>query len=118
MDIEVQIIKPIPTEQINEFEDRVIYNCALYTREFTKGANAYPYLTGNLEREEVALPIQKLGNKEYGLGAGVDYAVYVWNKDKVNWTNSATKPKWYATVFENNRETIVNQATNTALKEI
>ena len=118
MDIDVKIVKDIPKKQIEKFEDRVIYNCAVYTREFTKSSQTFPYLSGKLEREEVSLPIQSLGKKEYGLGSGVDYAVYLWNKDKVNWTNSATKPKWYKTVFDNRKETIVSQAENTALKEI
>ena len=31
MNIEIQIIKDLPTEQINQFEDKTVYNCALFT---------------------------------------------------------------------------------------
>ena len=78
MDIEVKIVKGIPSEQISKFEDRVVYNTAVVTREYVKSRNAYPYLSGKLARTEMATPI--LGsNKQYELTAGVDYATTVWN---------------------------------------
>lgn len=118
MEIEIQILQDIPEEQIKLFEDRTIYNVAVFTREFTKGSSAFPYLSGELQRSEVALPIQDLGNKTYGLGAGVDYAKYVWGYNKANWTNPNTEPKWYASVFKNSNATIINNAVQTALKEV
>ena len=36
MNVEVKILKGIPVEQINKFEDRVVYNTALATREYVK----------------------------------------------------------------------------------
>ena len=32
MDIEVKVIKGIPTKQIDKFEDRVVYNTAVLTK--------------------------------------------------------------------------------------
>ena len=78
MKIDIEIIKGLPVEQINMFEDRTIYNVAVETREMTKGFRAFPYLSGELERTEIAEPITG-SNKEYGLSAGVDYAKYVYN---------------------------------------
>ena len=43
MNVEIEIIKGLPVEQIQKFEDKTVYNCAVYTREMTKGSNAYPY---------------------------------------------------------------------------
>lgn len=117
MNVKFEWVKPIPKEQINQFEDRVVYNTAVYTREYTKGSGVYPYLSGELSRSESASPIVG-SHKEYGLTAGVDYALYVWNMKNVNWTNSSTQPQWYYTQFKNNAETIVNQAISSALKEI
>lgn len=117
MNFEIKWEKEIPIDQINKFEDRVIYDCAVFTREFTKGTSAFPYLTGELERQEIAAPIVG-SDKSYGLTGGVDYAKYVWRMNNANWTNQATKPQWYYTEFRNNAEKIVGQAINAALKEI
>ena len=99
MEIEVKIIKGIPKEQIDEFEDKVVYNTAVATREFTKSRMNYPYLTGKLMRSEVAAPIVG-SNKSYGLTTGVDYAIDVWGMTNVNWTNPNTQPQWYYRNFQ------------------
>lgn len=117
MNIEVKIIKGIPTQQINKFEDRVVYNTAVATKEFTKGQNAYPYRTGELRRAEVASAITG-SNKEYGLGAGVNYAKYVWNMTNVKWTNSSTIPQWYYNTFRQKGALLLTNAVVKAKKEI
>lgn len=117
MDIEIEIIKGIPTEQINKFEDKVVYNCAVYTRELTKGASAFPYLSGRLQRSEVAAPIVG-SNKEYGLSNGVDYAKYVWRMKNAKWTNPNTQPQWYKSVFDTKAGTVVSGAVIRAKGEI
>lgn len=117
MNIEVQIVKDIPVQQISKFEDRVVYNIAVNTREFTKSSRTYPRLSGTLEREEVKAPI--IGNnKQYGLQSGVDYAIYVYALDKANWTNKITEPHWYMNNFKRQQNTIVVNAVNAALKEV
>lgn len=118
MDCEVKIIKGIPKEQIERFEDRVVYYTAIATREYTKGRRGYPYRTGKLEREEVAAPVQKLGNNQYGLLAGTNYAHYVYNMTNVNWTNKSTLPQWYHTAYKYKGASLVTNATIKALKEI
>lgn len=118
MEIDTEIIKDIPVEQIAKFEDRTLYNITLLTREYTKSSQAFPYLTGTLQQSEVALPIQQIDTKCYGLGAGVDYAVRVWTYKKANWTNPSTQPQWYSSVLKNNAEVIFTNAVQTALKEV
>jgi hypothetical protein len=117
MNVEVEIIKDIPKQQIEKFEDKVVYNTAILTREYTKSANAYPYLTGRLRSSEVSSPVVGV-NKEYGLTAGVKYASRVWDYNNVNWTNPSTRPQWYYTTFKNQTNTIVSNAVVRALKEI
>lgn len=117
MDIEIEIIKGIPVEQIQKFEDKTVYNCAVFTREITKNYNAYPYLSGTLRREEESSPI--IGsNKEYGLTAGTEYAKAVWNMKNVNWTNPNTEPQWYYSIFNKNGGMITAQAVIVAQKEV
>lgn len=117
MNIEIEFTKELPIEQIKQFGDRVVYNVALGTREETKGLRAYPYLSGELERTEIAEPIMG-SNEEYSLLAGVDYAITVWKMENANWTNPSTEPQWYATVLNKHKETIVSEAVVKALKEI
>lgn len=117
MKIQLKWVKKLPVKELNKFEDRVVYDTAVYTREFTKGTSAYPYLSGKLQRSEIASPIVG-SNKKYGLISAVDYAVHVWEMKGVNWTNPSTKPQWYYTQFKNNSYKIVKQAVYKALKEI
>ena len=117
MNVEVKFIKGIPKEQISHFEDRVVYNTAVLTREYTKSRNAFPYLTGKLRRSEAAAPIVG-SHKEYGLTAGVDYAKYVWKKKNASWTNPSTQPQWYYTNFSLSTMGIINDAVLRAKKEI
>ena len=117
MEIKFNIVKGIPAKEITNFEKKVVYNTAVYTREHTKGANAYPYLSGKLQSSEIAAPIVGSG-MNYGLTAGVDYAVSVWKMANANWTNPNTQPQWYYSVFNKEYASIVSQAVNVALKEI
>lgn len=117
IEISVKIEKDIPEAQIKHFEDRVVYNTASLTREYVKGMGAYPYLTGDLERTEIASQITG-GNAQYNLLAGVDYAKYVWNMTNVNWTNKGTKPQWYYNIHRKFEKTINASAIDKALKEI
>lgn len=117
IEIKVEIVKDIPEAQIKMYEDRVVYNCASLTREYTKGMGAFPYRTGELARQEMSSQITG-GNAEYNLLAGVDYAKYVWKMTNVNWTNKATQPQWYANVYRKFGKTIQTTASDRALKEI
>ena len=115
--IEVKITKDIPKDQITKYEDRVVYYSAVLTREYTKSMSAYPYLTGELERQEVRAPITG-SNGSYNLLDGVDYAKYVWKMTNVNWTNQSTKPQWYKTVFRQKEKTIIDTAMQRAGGEL
>lgn len=117
MNVDIEIIKGIPEKQIEQFEDRVIYNVAVETRELAKGQSAFPYKTGKLMASEISVPVTG-SNKEYGLSAGVDYAMYVWKMTDVAWTNPQTQNQWYETIYIKNKSTIKQIATSTALKEI
>ena len=117
MNVEVKIIKEIPTEQINKFEDRVVYNTAVVTREYVKGKHGYPYLTGELQRSEIASPITGI-NKEYSLLSGVDYGKAVYNYTNVHWTNPSTIPQWYYNAFRQKGALLLTNAVIRAKKEI
>lgn len=115
MNVEVEIVKGIPEQQIEQFTDRVIYNTAVLTREETKSLNAFPQLTGTLMREELSQQI--IGNnKEYGLASGTSYAKAVYDYNKVNWTNKSTLPHWYKSVFEKTGNMILFNSIARSLK--
>lgn len=117
MNVEVKIIKGIPTEQINKFEDRVVYNTAVATREYVKGRHGYPYRTGELQKSEIASPIEG-SNKTYSLSSGVDYAKTVYNYTNVHWTNPSTIPQWYYNAFRQKGALLLTNAVLKAKKEI
>ena len=118
MSVSVDVIfKGLPKEKIEDFEDKVVYNVAVETREFTKGQSAYPYLTGELARQQIKAPITG-SNGNYNLLDGVKYAKYVWKMTNVNWTNQSTKPQWYKTVFRQKEKTIVDTAMQRAGGEL
>ena len=122
MNIKVDIDYKAPilemVDSVEYFTDKVVYNVAVLTREMTKGLRAFPRLTGKLEQEEIASQIVG-SKKEYGLMAGVDYAVKVYNYgENTAWTNPNTQPKWYYSVYDKHKSEIVNNAVNRALKEV
>lgn len=117
MNVDVRIVKGIPLEQIETFEDKTVYNCALLTRETAKNLRAFPYLTGELERQEISAPITG-SKKTYGLSAGVDYAMYVWKMNNVNWTNPNTQAQWYYSVYNKEGASITTDAVVRAIKEL
>lgn len=117
MKLEVEIIKEIPEKKVKMYEDRVVYNTALLTREYTKGMGAYPYLTGDLQKAEAGSPITGR-NAVYNLLAGVDYAKEVWNYKNPNWTNTKTVPQWYYNVYRKYQKKILHTAQQKAIKEI
>lgn len=115
--VQVEIVKGIPEEQIDKFEDKVVYYTAVNTREYTKSRRAYPHLSGDLEMAEIAAPITGR-NKEYNLLAGLGYDKYVWKMTNVQWTNPSTIPQWYYTVFKTKGTSLLVNATIRAIKEI
>lgn len=118
IDVKTTIKKDIPKEQIEQFEDKSVYFTAMLTREFTKGANAYPRRTNELFHQEVRVPIQKLDKASYGLLRGTTYAPYVYKMTNVKWTNPSTRPQWYSTIYRQREKTIVEMAQERALKEL
>lgn len=117
MNINVIIKKDIPVKDIAKFEDRVVYYTAVLTREYTKSLNAYPYLSGELARQEIRSPITGKDGR-YNLLAGTNYAKYVWKMNDVNWTNKGTKPQWYYSVYRQKEKTIIDNAQKRAIGEI
>lgn len=112
MNIEYVVEKPLDKKSINNFMDRTVYNVARTTLSLTAGH--FPRRTGDLERTSYAMGVQG-GNATYSLGAGVDYARYVWNMKDVHWTNPSTIPQWYYTIFKNKKEAIVSQAVSNSI---
>lgn len=118
MNVEFIILNDLPVQKIFHFEDKTVQNVAILTRERTKTDEAYPYLTGELERREIASPIIKSNTLEYSLSAGINYAKYVWNMENVNWTNKRTQPKWYLTMYKNKKEEILQNAVFSAIRSV
>ena len=111
MNISFKVLQPLDKKSIENFMDKTVYNVARTTLDMTAGH--FPKRSGDLERGSYAMGV-KGGNATYGLGTTVNYGGYVWDMEGVNWTNPATLPKWYKTVYDNHKEVIVSQAVRNA----
>lgn len=114
--IEVNIIKPLNTNDIKEYMDKCVFGIARATLDFTNTGHHFPYLTGELNRASMSEGVVKETNNTYHIGArGVNYAPKVWNyPSSTNWTNPNTYPQWYMTEFQHNSNIIVQSAINQA----
>ena len=115
--VSVEIPKQLPVKELDNYVDKVVYNTARITLDYTNSKQRFPYRTGELKRASMAEGVVGEGNKTYHLGAqGVDYAPIVWNyPQSTNWTNPNTFAQWYVTEYKNEKETITQQAINNAL---
>lgn len=117
--IDVIMEKELPVKELDMWRDRIVYNMARVTLDFSNPH--IPYLTGALEKSSMAFGVQG-SNKEYGLGytETTPYAKKVWNypQNGTNWTNPNSYAKWYETTFKNNREKIIEQAVNNAKENL
>lgn len=115
-EVKVEIVKDIPTKEINKYMDQVVFGIARATLDFTNTGHHFPYRTGALNRASMSEGVVYEGFATYHLGArGVEYAPKVWNYENVNWTNKATFPKWYLTEFQKDKNVIVQSAIKNVL---
>lgn len=113
--INVKVIKELPVEKINRYTDRVVYSIARNTLDLTVSNKAFPYLTGDLQRDSMANGVINTGHLSYSLGArNIKYAPKVWTYTNVKWTNPNTQPQWFVSVYKKYEHNIVERAIHTA----
>lgn len=120
MNVEIEIIKDIPTDKINKYVDLTVYGMARNTLDYTLADSRFPFKTGNLQNRSMAQGAKKESKNTYVLGAeGVDYAEYVWEfPQNINWTNPDTYAQWYITEFKDKKELIIHNAVNNAIRSV
>ena len=118
--ISFKVVKPLPTKEISNWEDKVVYGIARATLDYTNSKHNFPYRTGALNRASMSEGVVKEKVGTYHLGArGTDYAQYVWRYGaNTNWTNKQTLPQWYNSVFNRYHTNIVNNALDNAKGEL
>ena len=118
--VSFEVVKPLPTQKISNWEDKVVFGMARATLDYTNSKHNFPYLTGALNRASMSEGVVKEKKGTYHIGAkGTDYAKYVWNFGaNTNWTNKSTLPQWYSTVYKRYRESIIENAINQAKGEL
>lgn len=112
--ISFKVVKPLPTKEISNWEDKVVYGIARATLDFTNTRHHFPYLSGELNRASMSEGVVQETKGTYHLGArGVEYAPKVWRYGQgTNWTNKSTLPQWYKSVYQKYR----NEINQVALK--
>ena len=121
MKISVEIPRDIPIKELDRFTDLTVYNIARMTLDMTNSKEHFPYLHGDLNESSMAQGVTKYAKDSYYLGTdgSVNYAQYVWNMPKgTHWTNSNTYAQWFITEFRNDKEVIVSQSVQNALRSV
>lgn len=110
--VDIQIVKDLPVDKIDRWEDKVVFEIARKTLDFTDSGSHFPYLTGTLNVASMNEGVVSEGNMTYHLGSrGVEYAPKVWSYgENTNWTNPSTIPQWYFGVFEKYKNEILQDA--------
>ena len=119
--VQIEIVKDLPVEQIKKWEDKVIYGMARATLDFTNSAHYFPYKTGALNISSMNKGVVAMGDKTYGLGyeGTTEYAPHVWKMgDNTKWTNPNTLPQWYYRTFEKHHTEITQLALKNAESEL
>ena len=118
--ISFKVVKPMPTKEISNWQDKVVYGIARATLDMTNSVHAFPYLTGNLNRASLSEGVRTEGKGTYYIGAyNVPYGRTVWNYgSKTNWSNPKTMPQWYKSVYNKYRDTINQTALKNAESEL
>lgn len=120
MKISVEIPRDIPIKELDRFTDLTVYNIARMTLDMTNSKEHFPYLTGSLNESSMSYGVVG-SNKVYELGVDdtVDYASIVWKYPQdTHWNNSNTYAQWFITEFKNDKEVIVNQSVQNALRSV
>lgn len=108
--VTITVPKSLSVNKLNEFVDKTVYNVAKHTLDYSN--SHIPKLSGRMKSDILAYGV-KGSNKTYTLGySSVKYTPYVWAyPQNTNWTNPASYSKWFMTVFKQNKQKIINQAT-------
>lgn len=120
MKISIEIPRELPIKELDRFTDLTVYNIARMTLDMTNSKGHFPYLTGELNRSSMAYGVVG-SNKVYELGVEetTDYGSIVWKyPQNTNWTNPNTYAQWFITEFRNDKEVIVNQSVQNALRSV
>ena len=118
--ISFKVVKPMPTKEISNWEDKVVFGIARTTLDFTNSMRHFPYLTGELQRASMSEGVVMETKGTYHLGArSVEYAPKVWYYGKnTNWTNKSTLPQWYKSTYNKYKDIINSIALKSAEGEL
>ena len=120
--VSVEVTRPLPVEKLNQWQDKVVYEMARTTLDFTNTKQHFPRLTGALQEGSMATGVVSINKKTYGLDydkTTTTYAPRVWEYGYgTNWTNKSTLPQWYMSVFDKYKNEIVGLAIKDAESEL
>lgn len=120
--VSIEVLKPLPKDKIERWQDKVVYGMARATLDFTSSKQHFPYLTGELQKGSMATGVVTINKKTYGLDydrTTTTYAPRVWQYGEgTNWTNKSTLPQWYISVFDRYTNEIVDVAIKNAESEL
>lgn len=93
--------------------EKVVRSIARQTLDLTGSSKVTAYKTGKTERSMYTQGVQGDFEKGFYIGNFTDYAMYVYPKSGVHWTNPNTKTKWFEHIWQKHGTGIID----TAIKE-
>lgn len=95
---------------LQEAPEKVLRAIARQTLDLTGSSKVTAYKTGKTERSMYDKGVQ--GDFEKGLYIGnfTDYAMYVYPRTNVHWTNPNTKTKWFEHIWTTKGPGIISNA--------
>lgn len=95
---------------LQQAPEKVMRMIARQTLDLTGSSKVTAYKTGKTERSMFEKGVQ--GDMSTGLYIGnfTDYAMYVYPKSNVHWTNPNTKTKWFEHIWTTKGSGIIDRA--------
>lgn len=93
--------------------EKVVRSIARRTLDLTGSSKVTAYKTGKTERSMYAGGVKGDYVSGFYIGNFTDYAMYVYPKSNVHWTNPNTKTKWFEHIWQKHGTGIID----TAIKE-
>ena len=95
---------------LNQAPEKIVRQIARQTLDYTGSTKVTAYDTGKTERSMYSHGVQGDYASGFYIGNFTDYAQYVYEREGVQWTNPATKTKWFDYIWERYGKGITDNA--------
>jgi hypothetical protein len=95
---------------LQQAPEKVMRSIARQTLDYTGSSKVTAYDTGKTERSMYAQGVQGDMDTGFYIGNFTDYAMYVYPKSNVAWTNPNTQTRWFEFIWRTKGTGIIDRA--------